>query len=64
MSIDVAYWVTCDRCGTDTGDNLETAELATRFAVEEGWHLTDDEDLCPDCGGSPLPDPESGRAIR
>lgn len=49
MSIECQYWVTCDECGTDSGEGLETATLAARYATEEGWDLGADADLCPDC---------------
>ena len=39
--------VSCDFCGTTTGD-MEVGECSA-LAFEEGWQRVDTYDECPDC---------------
>lgn len=47
MAIIASYVVTCDKCGTDSGDSRPTEQDATAYAVAGGWSVY--PTLCPDC---------------
>ena len=50
MSVHYSYWVTCDGCGTDVGEDADSERDALDAAKDEGWVTTISHgDLCPDC---------------